>query len=49
MVLNWKVSEYYRRNYRLAKTYDELWCKAVEWVFDHFDGDDLKYFIRTAD
>lgn len=29
--------------------YDELWRKADEWVFDHFDGDDLQYFLRTTD
>ena len=49
MVLNWKISEHYRRNYRLAEMYDELWRKADEWVYDHFDGDDLQYFIRTTD
>lgn len=33
----------------LAEMYDELWRKADEWVYDHFDGDDLQYFIRTTD
>ena len=49
MVLNWKIAEHYRSNYRLAETYDELWHKADEWVYDHFDGEDLQYFMRTMD
>lgn len=28
---------------------EELWRKAEEWVLDHFDGDDLQYFLRTTD
>ena len=49
MVLNWKIAEHYRRNNILAEMYDELWSKADEWVLDHFDGDDLQYFLRTTD
>lgn len=49
MVLNWKIAEHYRRNHMLAEMYDELWRKADEWVLDHFDGDDLQYFMRTTD
>lgn len=50
MVLNWKISEHYHsRNYSLAEMYDGLWRKADEWVFDHFDGDELQYFFRTTD
>lgn len=49
MVLNWKIAEHYRNNYRLAEMYDELWHKADEWVYDHFDGEDLQYFLRTTD
>ena len=48
-VLNWKIGEHYSGNYRLAEMYDELWRKADQWVFDHFDGDDLQYFLRTTD
>lgn len=33
----------------LAEMYDELWRNADQWVVDHFDGDDLKYYIRTTD
>ena len=49
MVLNWKIAEHYKKNYRLAEMYDELWRDADQWVYDHFDGDDLQYFIRTTD
>lgn len=49
MVLNWKIAEHYRKNDRLAEMYDELWNKADEWMYEHFDGDDLQYFMRTTD
>ena len=50
MVLNWKMwekdmigdaewTEYYR----------ELWEEACKFVFDHFSGDDLRYYYRTTD
>lgn len=50
MVLNWKISEHYHsRNYSLAEMYDGLWRKAEEWVFDHFDNEDIQYYFRTTD
>lgn len=49
MVLNWKIGEHYRSNYRLAELYDELWRKADQWVIYNFDVEDLQYFLRTTD
>lgn len=49
MVLNCKIWEHNSRNHMLAEIYDELCRKADEWVLDHFDGDDLQYFLRTTD
>ena len=49
MVLNWKIWENHSGKYMLAEIYEELWRKAEEWVLDHFDGDDLQYFLRTTD
>ena len=49
MVLNWKIWENHSGKYMLSEIYEELWRKAEEWVLDHFDGDDLQYFLRTTD
>ena len=49
MVLNWKIWEHHRSNYMIAGMYDDLWREADQWVLDHFDGDYLKYYIRTTD
>lgn len=49
MVLNWKILEHHRSNYMIAGMYADLWQEADQWVLDHFDGDDLKYYIRTTD
>jgi len=49
MVLNWKIWEHHRSNYMIAGMYADLWREADQWVVDHFDGDDLKYYIRTTD
>ena len=49
MVLNWKMLEHYEKNYKLTQIYDVLWYKTDHWMFDHFDGEDLEYFLRTTD
>ena len=49
MVLKLKIREHHSRNYMLAEMYDELWRNAGQWVLDHFDGDNLKYYIKTTD
>ena len=49
MVMNWKIWEHHSENYMLAEIYEGLWRNADEWVFEHFDGDDLQYFLRTTD
>lgn len=48
-VLNWKIWEHHRSNYMIAGMYADLWREADQWVLDHFDGDDLKYYLRTTD
>lgn len=49
MVLNWKIGEHYRERNVYCELYDALWRKADEWVVDHFDGEDLQYYLRTTD
>ncbi|MBQ5832181.1 MAG: hypothetical protein IIW43_01740 [Selenomonadales bacterium] len=49
MVLNWKIWEHYEKNTEYAMVYQELWEIADTYVFEHFDGDDLEYFIDTTD
>lgn len=49
MVLNWKIWEHYNKNHMLAEMYEELFSKSEQWVFDHFDGEDMQYFLRTTD
>lgn len=50
MVLNWKIWEHYHGgDEELARFYDELWREAGEYVFSHFDGDDITYYLKTTD
>ena len=50
MVLNWKIWEHYHSgNEELARFYDGLWREAGEYVFNHFEGDDITYYLRTTD
>lgn len=50
MVLNWKIWEhYYSGNEQMAKFYDSLWRQSVDYVFEHFSGDDITYYLRTTD
>lgn len=49
MVLNWKIGEHYERNEPLARVYNELWETTQDYAYEHLQGDELDYFIRTID
>lgn len=49
MALNWKIWEHYESDYRLSELYNDLWCKADEWVCENLSGEELSYFYRTTD
>lgn len=50
MVLNWKQWEHNATgNDKLVDLYHELWRDAEQYVFDHYDGEELNYFFRTTD
>lgn len=49
MALNWKIWEHYQSNEQYAKTYNDLYEKAREWVFDNWEDKDLEYFVKTTD
>ena len=49
MVLNWKIWQWYEKNERVARVYNELWEKADAYALDTLKGEDLKYFLRTTD
>ena len=49
MVLNWKIWQWYEKNERVARVYNELWEKADAYALENLKGEDLKYFLRTTD
>lgn len=49
MVLNHKIWQHYDENKELASVYNDLWEVAQDYGYDHLNGDELDYFIRTLD
>lgn len=49
MVLNHKIWQWYTRNEKLARVYNDLWEKADAYACDNLKGEELRYFLRTTD
>ncbi len=49
MVLNHKIWFLYEKNPTIAKLYNELWNKCVQWCDNNLKGDELQYYLRTTD
>lgn len=50
MALNWKIWEHYKTNEKIARLYDGLWKKAVNWYFETFTKqEELDYYFRVTD
>lgn len=49
MCLNHKIWQLYKHNAKLARVYDELWKKSVNYIVNHFEGEDLEYYYRVTD
>ena len=49
MCLNHKIWQLYELDEPMARLFDELWRKGVEFVEGHFEGEDLSYYYRVTD
>lgn len=49
LVLNWKIWDWYEKNEKVARTYNDLWEVTQNYAFDTLKGDDLSYFINVID
>lgn len=49
LVLNWKIWEWYEKDEKIAKVYDELWRKTDAYIMENWKGEELNYYIRTTD
>lgn len=49
MCLNHKIWQLYKHNDKIAKVYDELWRKSVDYIVNHFEDEDLSYYYRVTD
>lgn len=50
MVLNWKIWQYYDLGHmELSKFYDKWWKEVDSWCMEHFQGEDMNYYLRTTD
>lgn len=50
IVLNHKIWEHWEKgNEKLARIYDKLWRIAEDYALNHFQGEELEYFVNTTD
>lgn len=49
MTLNHKIWEWYEKDEKLARLYDELWRKADEYGRNYFEGEDAEYYFEFLD
>ena len=49
MCLNHKIWQLYKHCDHIARVYDELWRKSVNYIVNHFEGEDLSYYYRVTD
>ena len=49
LCLNHKIWMLYEVDEPIARVYDELWKKAVQFVYDNYEGDDLSYYFQVTD
>lgn len=49
MALNWKIWEWYEKNEKIARIYNDLWEKTADYAVENLEGDELKYYFRTTD
>lgn len=61
IVLNWKISDHFGQNDKLARTYDKLWKKCDSYIlecehagtkaekFVNFTNEEVHYFLRATD
>lgn len=49
MTLNHQIWNWYEKDEKIARVYDELWRKADEYGCSHFKGKDLTYYYNFLD
>lgn len=49
MVLNHKIWQWYQRDEKLARIYDQLWRKTHAYACKNLKGADLSYYFNTTD
>lgn len=49
LCLNHKIWQLYELDAPMAKLYDELWRKCIDFVTSHFKGKDLAYYYEITD
>lgn len=50
VVLNHKIWQHYERgDMRKAELYDKFWKEADAWCYEHFTGEDARYYFMVTD
>lgn len=49
ITLNLKIWEWYEKDIKIARVYDQLWGEADEYATMNLQGKELEFFYRTTD
>ena len=49
LVLNWKIWEWYKKDDRVARVYNDLWEQADLYACENLEGEEASYFFSTTD
>lgn len=49
ITLNHKIWQWYEKDEKIARLYNDLWAKTDEYACDNLKGDELSYYYRVTD
>lgn len=49
VVLNHKIWQWYKKDERVARVYNDLWAYTDAYAMDHLKGNELRFFIEVTD
>lgn len=49
VVLNHKIWQWYEKDEKIARVYNDLWEELDNWVFENFSEKEIQYFLKITD
>jgi len=49
IVLNHKIWQWYEKDEKIARVYNDLYEELDNWVFENFNEEEIQYFLKITD